>query len=75
MINLKHPDSAYLTFEEDNLIGYEGLGNPIDVFAASAFRMNISILFSNHFIYGYFLYPTNSNSEHAALVSLLYFLD
>uniref|UniRef100_A0A1I8BPS8 Glycosyltransferase 25 family member n=1 Tax=Meloidogyne hapla TaxID=6305 RepID=A0A1I8BPS8_MELHA len=69
LINLKHPDSSYLTFEEDNLTGYEGLGNPIDVFATSAFKMNISILFSNHFNYGYFLNPSNSNSEHAALYS------
>uniref|UniRef100_A0A914KNM9 Glycosyl transferase family 25 domain-containing protein n=1 Tax=Meloidogyne incognita TaxID=6306 RepID=A0A914KNM9_MELIC len=31
--------------------------------------MNIPILFSNHFYYGYFLYPSMLNSEHASLYS------
>uniref|UniRef100_A0A915MNU0 Protein kinase domain-containing protein n=1 Tax=Meloidogyne javanica TaxID=6303 RepID=A0A915MNU0_MELJA len=67
LINLKHPDSSYLTFEENNLLGYEGSGDPIDVFASSAYKMNIPILFSNHFYYGYFLYPSRLNGEHASL--------
>ncbi|CAK5110729.1 unnamed protein product [Meloidogyne enterolobii] len=67
LINLKHPDSSYLTFEENNLLGYEGSNDPIDVFAVSAYKMNIPILFSNHFYYGYFLYPSRLNSEHASL--------
>ncbi|CAK5101296.1 unnamed protein product [Meloidogyne enterolobii] len=69
LINLKHPDSSYLTFEENNLLGYEGSNDPIDVFAVSAYKMNIPILFSNHFYYGYFLYPSRLNSEHASLYS------
>jgi len=73
LINLKHPDSSYLTFEENNLLGYEGSGDPIDVFAASAYKMNIPILFSNHFYYGYFLYPSRLNGEHASLVCFFYF--
>jgi hypothetical protein len=69
LINLKNSDSSYLTFEADNLPNYAGERRPIDVFASSAYSMDIPILFSNHFHYGYFLDSAfHSRKEHLALV-------
>jgi hypothetical protein len=65
-------DSSYLTFAPDNLPNYTGTGDPIDVFAYSAFALDIHIVFSNHFQYGYFIdSTTHVGHEHAAIVTIL----
>lgn len=70
LINLKHPDSSYLTFSEENIRNYNGNGHPIDVFAFSAFSMDIPILFTNHFFYGHYISShLHDRSEHIVIYS------
>lgn len=70
IINLKHPDSSYLTFTEENILNYIGNGDPIDVFAFSAFSLDIPIFFTNHFDYGYCINSRFHNEfEHMEIFS------
>src|SRR3954466_457329 len=67
LINLKHMDSSYLTFDQNNLPSYKGSGHPIDVFAFSAYSMNIVLVVNNAHFYGYHLsnhgLPPNRHRE------------
>jgi collagen beta-1,O-galactosyltransferase len=56
-IRLKHLDSSDLTFDAGNIQGYQGNGNPIDIFAYAAFKFNIHIVVENFNFYGYYLDP------------------
>lgn len=62
LVHLKHPDAAYLTFDEANLNEGTRLKlkaghstDPVQVFAASAFAMDVPIRMSNHHFYGHTL--------------------
>jgi len=69
LINLKHMDSSYLTFDQNNLPNYKGSGHPIDVFASSAYSMNIVIGVNNADFYGYHLGNYGSNpTKHRMIV-------
>uniref|UniRef100_A0A914DW51 Glycosyltransferase 25 family member n=1 Tax=Acrobeloides nanus TaxID=290746 RepID=A0A914DW51_9BILA len=73
LINLKHKDASYLTFDSDNLRNYNGRQDPIYIFAFSAYSMQIPIFVDNKFFYGYFLDSTYySHNYHKKLLS--YFL-
>ncbi|KAL3090259.1 hypothetical protein niasHS_006711 [Heterodera schachtii] len=68
LINLGKMDSSYLTFDQGNIVNYHGNGHPIDVFAFSAYAMNIPIFFSNLHNYGYFICSNSlSKSEQMAV--------
>lgn len=70
MINLKHVDASYLSFDENNIPNYKGSGHPIDVLGFSAYAMDIPILMSNENFYGYIVdSAVHSPSKHRDLVS------
>ncbi|KAL3116148.1 hypothetical protein niasHT_007448 [Heterodera trifolii] len=63
LINLSKMDSFYLTFDQGNIVNYHGNGHPIDVFAFSAYAMNIPIFFSNLHNYGYLNFTPRVSSR------------
>uniref|UniRef100_A0A914HCF8 Glycosyltransferase 25 family member n=1 Tax=Globodera rostochiensis TaxID=31243 RepID=A0A914HCF8_GLORO len=68
LIDLSRMDSSYLTFDQNNILNYRGSGDPIDVFAFSAFAMNIPIFFSNLHNYGFYIGSNAlSKTEHMAV--------
>ena len=84
LIKLNHGDSAYLTFDADNLstatteqfLPGELRNDPIQVFAASAYAMNVPILTSNRHFYGYVIDASPNNGwpeerEHKAIVAFI----
>jgi len=74
LLHLKHTDASYLTFDADNLRDTSVVGKgPIDVFAHSAFSMNISIFITNRHFYGYFVDSSAyTRTQHIAIVSIFY---
>lgn len=70
LINLKHMDSSYLSFDANNLRSYTGPNEPFSVFGFSAYQMSIPIFLDNHHFYGYFLDSQElPKIEHKSIVS------
>uniref|UniRef100_A0A915CSU5 Glycosyltransferase 25 family member n=1 Tax=Ditylenchus dipsaci TaxID=166011 RepID=A0A915CSU5_9BILA len=70
LIYMKHKDASYLSFDDSNVLNYQGNGHPISVFAFSAFAMNISILMDNHNFYGYLVDSgLHSPAEHRTILN------
>ncbi|KAI1729339.1 glycosyltransferase family 25 (LPS biosynthesis protein) domain-containing protein [Ditylenchus destructor] len=70
LINLKHVDASYLSFDENNIPNYKGSGHPIDVLGFSAYAMDIPILMSNENFYGYIVdSAVHSPSKHRDLMN------
>ncbi|GMR42514.1 hypothetical protein PMAYCL1PPCAC_12709 [Pristionchus mayeri] len=57
VLNLDKMDSAYLTFEEGNIRGYEGKGSPSEVFEFSARVMSIPLFLDRSLPIGWHFHP------------------
>ncbi|CAD5229225.1 unnamed protein product [Bursaphelenchus okinawaensis] len=55
LINLKHKDASYLTFDEQNVRDNIEAKSPVEVFAYSAYNMDIPIFLDNSVFYGYII--------------------
>uniref|UniRef100_A0A914W2S2 Glycosyltransferase 25 family member n=1 Tax=Plectus sambesii TaxID=2011161 RepID=A0A914W2S2_9BILA len=61
LIDLRHTDSGYLTFDKNNLPSHDGAANDLLIFAASAHNMQIPLFVDNKRFYGYMLEPTDAS--------------
>uniref|UniRef100_A0AC35GEH7 Uncharacterized protein n=1 Tax=Panagrolaimus sp. PS1159 TaxID=55785 RepID=A0AC35GEH7_9BILA len=71
-INLKSMDSSYLTFDSDNIRDFNQ-NDPIQIFAHSAYSMNIPLFVDNKNFYGYIL-DSNFYSKKYYKLLVGYFL-
>uniref|UniRef100_A0A7E4ZZN9 ZP domain-containing protein n=1 Tax=Panagrellus redivivus TaxID=6233 RepID=A0A7E4ZZN9_PANRE len=63
-IHLKAIDSTYLTFDSNNLRDYAGSEDPIQIFAHSAYSMQIPLFIDNREFYGYLLSSKHYSINH-----------